>query len=136
MYKKVIYSGLVAGLLLLVLSFIGLYSTVWLLPSLAVQYFNPMFDSQSERAILFFTYPFVVGLALAWFWDRCKDIFKGSYLGRSIEFGFLYWLVAVFPMMWLIYSTMDVSVALVTSWLLFGLLQGIAAGLLFGKMNA
>jgi hypothetical protein len=134
--KKIILSGLVAGLLLLVLSIVGLYVTVWLLPSLAVQYFNPMFDRQSGRAILFFTHPLVVGLVLAWFWERCKGIFKGSYLGRSIEFGLLYWLVAVFPMMWLIYSAMDVSFGLVMSWLLFGLLQGIAAGMLFGKMNA
>ena len=75
-------------------------------------------------------------MALAWFWNRCKSLFSGSFVGRGIEFGLLYWLVAVFPMMWLIYSTIDVSLALVGSWLVLGLLQGIAAGLLFGKMNA
>jgi hypothetical protein len=134
--KKIIFPGLVAGLVLLLLSVIGLYGTVWLFPTLAVQYFSPPFDRQSERAVLYFAHPFVVGLALAWFWDRCKSLFKGSFLGRGIEFGLLYWLVAVFPMMWLIYSTIDVSLTLVGSWLVFGLLQGIAAGLLFEKMNA
>jgi hypothetical protein len=134
--KKIIFSGLLAGLLLLVLSVIGLYGTVWLFPSLAVQYFAPTFDRQSERAVLYFAHPFVAGLALAWFWDRCKRLFTGSFLGRGIEFGLLYWLVAVFPMMWLIYSTIDVSLALAASWLVFGLLQGIAAGLLLEKMNA
>jgi hypothetical protein len=134
--KRIIFSGLLAGIMLLVLSVIGLYGTVWLFPALAVQYFAPTFDRQSERAVFYFTHPFVVGLALAWFWDRCKGLFKGSFLGRGIEFGLLYWLVAVFPMMWLIYSAMDVSLALVSSWLVFGLLQGIAAGLFFGKVNA
>jgi hypothetical protein len=39
-------------------------------------------------------------------------------------------------MMWLIYSAIDVSLLLVSSWLLFGLIQGVVAGLLFQKMNA
>jgi hypothetical protein len=134
--KKIISSGLVAGLLLLLLSVIGLYGTVWLFPTLAVQYFDPTFDRQSERVVLYFAHPFVAGLALAWFWDRCKSLFTGSFLGKGIEFGILYWLVAVFPMMWLIFSTINVSLALVGSWLVFGLLQGIAAGLVLEKMNA
>lgn len=136
MSRKVISSGLVAGIALLLLSVIGLYATVWLFPGLAVQYFDPTFDSQSQRAILYFLHPFVAGLALAWFWDRCKNFFPGSFLRRALEFGLLYWLVAVFPMMWLIYSAIDVSLALVGSWLVFGLLQGMAAGLLLQKMNA
>jgi hypothetical protein len=134
--RKIFFSGLVTGVALLLLSIIGLYATIWLFPRLAVQYFDPQFDSQSERAILYFTHPFVVGLALAWFWDRCKSLFTGSFPRRAIEFGLLYWLVAIFPMMWLIYSTINVSLALVGSWLLFGLLQGIAAGLILEKMNA
>jgi hypothetical protein len=131
-----VFSGLITGVVLLALSVIGLYGTVWLFPALAVQYFNPTFDTQSQRAILFFIHPFVVGMALAWFWDRCKTLFSGSYLAKGIEFGLLYWLVAVLPMMWLIYSAINVSLALVESWLVFGLLQGIAAGLVLKKMNA
>jgi hypothetical protein len=44
--------------------------------------------------------------------------------------------VAVLPMMWLIYSAINVPLLLVGSWLLFGLIQGVVAGLLFQKMNA
>jgi hypothetical protein len=134
--RKIVLSGLAAGVLLLLLSIIGLYGTIWLFPRLAVQYFDPTFDSQSERAVFYFMHPFVAGLALAWFWDQCKGLFTGSFLGRGIEFGLLYWLVAVVPMMWLIYSAINVSLALVVSWLIFGLLQGIAAGLLLEKMNS
>lgn len=134
--KKLVLSGLVTGCALLVLSILGLYGTIWLFPSVAVEYFNPAFDQQSERAILYFAHPFVAASALAWFWDRSKRLFKGSFLSRGVEFGFLYWLVAVLPMMWLIYSAIDVSLLLVGSWLLFGLIQGIVAGLLIQKMNA
>jgi hypothetical protein len=134
--RKIIFPGLAAGLCLLLLSILGIYATIWLFPSLAVQYFDAVFDAQSERAFLYFAHPFVVGLALAWFWHRGKGLFKGSLLGKAIEFGLLYWLVAVLPMMWLIYSAIDVSLSLVGSWLLYGLIQGIVAGLLLGRMNA
>jgi hypothetical protein len=134
--KKVVLSALITGCLLLALSILGLYCTIWLFPSVAVQYFDPTFDLQSERAALYFIHPFVAGSALAWFWDRSKGLFKGSFLNRSVEFGLLYWLVAVLPMMWLIYSAIDVSLLLVGSWLLFGLIQGIVAGLVFQKINA
>jgi hypothetical protein len=134
--RKIIFPGLAVGLCLLLLSVLGLYVTIWLFPSLAVQYFDPVFDAQSERALLYFAHPFVAGLALAWFWHRGKGLFKGSFLSKAIEFGLLYWLVAVLPMMWLIYSAIDVSLSLVGSWLLYGLIQGIVAGLLLGRMNA
>jgi len=123
-------------LLLLVVSIIGLYATVWLFPRLAIQYFDPVFDAQSDRYVLYFAHPFIVGLALSWFWERFRGVLKGNFLGRGIEFGILYVGVAVFPMMWLIYSAMNVSLTLVGSWLLLGALQGVAAGLLFEKMNA
>lgn len=123
-------------MLLLVVSIIGLYATVWLFPRLAIQYFDPVFDAQSDRYVLYFAHPFIVGLALSWFWERFRGVLKGNFLGRGIEFGILYVGVAVFPMMWLIYSAMNVSLTLVGSWLLLGALQGVAAGLLFEKMNA
>jgi hypothetical protein len=134
--KKIILPGLVAGATLLVLSILGIYATIWLFPTLAVLYFDPAFDTQSERAILYFAHPFIAGLALSWFWERCKGLFKGSFLRRGIEFGLLYWLVAVLPMMWLIYSAIAVPLLLVSSWVVFGLIQATAAGLVLGKMNA
>jgi hypothetical protein len=134
--KKIILPGLVAGSVLLLLSIVGIYATIWLFPTLAVLYFDPAFDTQSERAVLYFAHPFVAGLALSWFWHLSKGLFKGSFLGKGIEFGLLYWLVAVIPMMWLIYSAIAVPLQLVASWLVFGLIQGIVAGLILEKMNA
>ena len=134
--RKIILPGLVAGSVLLVLSIVGLYVTIWLFPALAVLYFDPAFDTQSERAILYFMHPFLAGLALSWFWDRSKSLFKGSFLEKGIGFGLLYWLVSVVPMMWLIYSAIAVPLQLVASWLLFGLIQAIIAGFVLGKLNA
>jgi hypothetical protein len=133
--KKIITSGLVAGVVLLVLSILGLYATIWFFPTLAAQYYDPAFDSQSGRYMIYYAHPFVIGLALAWFWDRFKVVLKGSFLTRGIEFGLAYALVAIFPVMWLTYSALSVSLAMVGTWLAFGLLQGVVAGLVFGKTN-
>lgn len=133
--KKIITSGLVAGVVLLILSILGLYATIWFFPTLAAQYYDPTFDSQSGRYMIYYAHPFVIALALAWFWERFKIALKGSFLTRGIEFGLAYALVAIFPVMWLTYSALNVSLAMVGTWLAFGLLQGIIAGLIFEKTN-
>jgi hypothetical protein len=133
--KKVFVAGLVAGIVLLILSVLGLYGTIWLFPSLAMQYFDPAFDTQSSRVMIYYVHPFVISMALSWFWNRAKRVLTGSFLTRGIEFGLIYALVAIFPMMWLIYSAMSISIAMVTTWFVLGLLQGIIAGLIFEKIN-
>ncbi len=133
--KRIISSGLIAGVVLLILSVLALYATIWFFPTLASQYYDPAFDNQSGRYLIYYAHPFVIALALAWFWDRFKGTLKGSYLTRGIEFGLIYALVAIFPVMWLTYSALAVSLAMVGTWLVFGLLQGVIAGLLFEKFN-
>jgi len=133
--KKILLSGLVAGVVLLIFSIAGLYGTVWLFPNLAVQYYDPAFDAQSSRTMIYYAHPFVIGMALSWFWNRFKGALTGSFLVRGIEFGLVYALIAIFPVMWLIYSAINVSLPMVATWFLFGLLQGTIAGLVFEKMN-
>jgi hypothetical protein len=133
--KKIILSGLLAGVVLLILSILGLYVTIWFFPGLAAQYYDPSFDTGPDRYLLYYIHPFVIALALSWFWDRFKTVLTGSFLTRGIEFGVIYALIAVFPVMWLIYSAMNVSLAIVGTWLLFGLLQALVAGLVFEKLN-
>jgi len=133
--KKIITSGLTAGVVLLILSILGLYATIWFFPTLAAQYYDPAFDNQSGRYMLYFTHPFVIGLALAWFWDRFKTVLRGSNFTRGIEFGLIYATIAILPGMWLIYSALSVSLAMVGTWLVFGVLQGVIAGLVFEILN-
>jgi hypothetical protein len=133
--KKIIVSGLMAGVILLAFSVLGLYLTIWLFPNLAMQYYNPAFNAGSGRYLLYYIHPFIISMALAWFWDRFKGVLKGSFITRGIEFGAIYALIAILPMIWLIYSAMSVSLGMVTSWLAFGLIQGLIAGLVFEKTN-
>lgn len=133
--KKTIKAALIAGVVLLVLSVLGLYTTIWLFPKLAEQYFGPAFKTQSSRYMIYYVHPFIIGIALSWFWNRFKGILTGSFITRGIEFGLIYSAIAVFPMMWMIYSALSVSLLMISTWFVFGLLQGIIAGLVFEKVN-
>jgi hypothetical protein len=133
--KKILLSGLIAGIVLLVFSVAGLYITIYMLPSVASQYFDPAFAAPSGRATIYYLHPFVISFALAWFWNRVKGVLTGSFLTRGIEFGFAYTIVAVLPMMLMIYSAMNVSPLLVATWFVYGWLQGLITGLVFEKMN-
>lgn len=133
--KKIFFAGLVAGVVLLILSVLGLYTTIWFFPGLAAQYFDPAFETGSGRIMLYYIHPFVISMALSWFWSRFKGVLTGSFLSRGIEFGLIYTLVATLPMMWLIYSAMNVSLMMVCTWFLLALAQGVIAGFVFEKMN-
>ncbi len=133
--KKILIAGLTAGIVLLILSVLGLYMTIWFFPGLAAQYFDPAFDTDSSRVMLFYIHPFVISLALSWFWARFKGVLTGSFLTRGIEFGLIYSIVAALPMMWLIYSAINVSLLMVSTWFALAVVQGVIAGLVFEKMN-
>lgn len=133
--KKIVISGIIAGIVLLALSVLGLYCTIWFFPNLAGQYFDSSFETQSSRYMLFYMHPFIIAMALSWFWQRFKQVLSGSFLTRGIEFGLIYAIIALFPMMWMIYSAMNVSMEMIATWLLLGSLQGIVSGLVFEKTN-
>ncbi|HEY8782232.1 MAG TPA: hypothetical protein VIM16_11480 [Mucilaginibacter sp.] len=133
--KKIIIPGLIAGIILLVLGVFCLYLTIWLFPKLAIQYYNPAFNSGSGRNIIYYIHPFIIGMALSWFWGRIKGTLTGSFISRGIGFGLIYALIATFPMILLIYGAMSVSLTMVGTWFAFGLLQGVIAGLVFGKVD-
>jgi hypothetical protein len=133
--KKIIIAGLVAGVVLLLLSLLGLYATIWVFPRIAMEYFNSSFDTQADRVMIYYLHPFIISMALSWFWSRFKGVLSGSFLTRGIEFGVIYAVIAILPMMWLIYSAMNISLPMVATWSLLGLLQGVLSGFIFEKMN-
>jgi hypothetical protein len=133
--KKIILSGFIAGIALLLLSILGLYLTIWLFPGIAMQYFHPAYDTQSERLVLYYLSPFLISFVMSWFWQRFKTLLTDSFLTRGIELGLIYVLIAPLPMIWLTFSSMHVSLEMAASWLVLSLIQGIAAGLIFEKIN-
>ena len=133
--KKILFSGLIAGSILFIVSYGGLYIAVKFFPYLFVEYNNPLFNSDGSRDILFYLHAFIISFALSWFWDRFKGLFRGTNLKRSIVFGFVYSVVALLPVMWITFSVLDITVTMVLSWYFYGLIQAIIAGIVFSKIN-
>lgn len=133
--KKIFTTGLVVGAILFAISYGGLFLAIKFLPSLFVDYNNPLFNSDGSRDILFYTHAFVISFALSWFWERFKGLFKGHFILRGLEFGVVYALVALVPVMWITFSSLDITLAMVCSWFIYGLFQAVIAGIAFAKMN-
>jgi len=133
--KKFLVKGLAAGAALLILSYIALYLVVAFFPSMAEQYYDPIFSFEGEKGIMYFIHPFILSFALAWFWRRFKSLFHGPFWWRGIEMGLVYGLIATLPAMWITFSAMSVSFGLVFSWLIYGVLQAVVVGIIFAKIS-
>lgn len=133
--KKILISGLITGCILFVLSYGGLFLAIRFFPSLFVEYNNPLFNSNGDRDLLFYLHAFIISFALAWFWDRFKGLFKGQLIIRGLEFGLVYSLIALLPVMWISFSSLDVTIMMVLSWFGYGLMQAIVAGIILAKVN-
>jgi hypothetical protein len=133
--KKILKSGLIAGIILFIVSYGGLFLTINFAPQLFVAYNNPLFNSSGTRDLLFYMHAFIISFALSWFWEMFKRLFHGHFLIRGLEFGSVYAVVALLPVMWITFSSLDITIIMVASWFLYGLFQAIVAGIIFAKIN-
>lgn len=133
--KKIITNGLIAGVILSIISYGGLFLAIQFLPMLFVDYNNPLFNSDGSRDVLFYAHAFIISMALSVAWERFKGLLKGNQLLRAFEFALMYALIAVLPVMWICFSAMDITVLMVSSWLLYGFVQAFIAGFIFAKLS-
>jgi hypothetical protein len=133
--KKVLKAGLIVGVILFIVSYGGLFLSIKFFPQFFVSYNNPLFNSDGSRDILFYLHAFIISFALSIFWQGFKRLFHGSYLLRGLEFGSIYGAVALLPVMWITFSSLDITIVMVLSWFFYGLFQAIIAGILFAKLN-
>ena len=127
--------GIIAGVVLLVFSYLALYFAVTLFPGLAEQYYDPIFSFDDDKGWLYFLHPFVLSFALAWFWRRFKGLFFGSFWWRGTEMGLVYALIATVPNMLLTFSALSVSFEMVLTWLVYGVFQAVVVGIIFAKIS-
>jgi hypothetical protein len=134
--KKIIWPGILAGIAMLVIGMAVSYLFM-ILPSVAADYSNSsIMRSWSDPLMsLFFLYPFVLGIALAWVWNRTKNLFKGNTWKRGLKFGFAYLIIATIPGMLISYSSFPLSLWTIISWIVSGFVNAVVAGLIFAKMN-
>ncbi|MEQ1747299.1 MAG: hypothetical protein ABMA02_17845 [Saprospiraceae bacterium] len=133
--QKFFIKGIVAGAILLAISYVSLLFLVNFLPDLAEEYYNPVFDMEGNKVFLYFLHPFILSFALAWFWRRFKSLFHGPFWWRGMEMGLLYGLIATLPSMWITFSAMAVPLPLVLTWLLYGVFQAVIVGISYAKIS-
>jgi hypothetical protein len=134
--KKSFTPILLAGVLVLLVSLVLLYSVIYLMPGVMDEYYNPVFRSSSfETDWLFYVHPFILSISLFWFWDRFKSFFQGSLIWRAFEIALAYGIIAMVPVLWLTFSAIDISFIMAGTWLIYGIFQAFVAGLVFAKMN-
>jgi hypothetical protein len=133
--KKILFAGLIAGIILFIISYCSLYFAIKFFPGFFADYNNPLFNSDGSRDTLFYAHAFVISFALSWFWERFKGLFHGSFVLRGLEFGFVYAIVALLPVMWITFSAMDITLTMVLSWFIYGLMQAMIVGIIFAKIN-
>ena len=133
--KKIVTSGLIAGIILFIVCYGGLFFTVRFFPQLFFEYNNPLFNSDGSRDVLFYLHAFIISFALSWFWDRFKSLFHGHFILRGLEFGLVYAIVALLPVMWITFSSLDITLLIVCSWFFYGLLQAVITGIVFARIN-
>jgi hypothetical protein len=135
--KKIILSGLLAGVAMLAVGFGLGYAMMFIFPSLGAEYANTaLFRPWSDPIMsLYFAHPFVLGFILAWVWNKVKGVIGGAgWSGKGTRFGLAYWLVTI-PGMVISYASFPLSLLMVVSWSISILAQALAAGLILSAAN-
>ncbi|MFH1181745.1 MAG: hypothetical protein V1702_02200 [Candidatus Woesearchaeota archaeon] len=134
--KKVLI-GLLAGVVMLIVGFGFNMLFDFVFPVAAAEYQNPaIFRPWSDPLMmLYFIYPFVLGIALSFFWAMAKGMFKGGVWERAAKLAFMYFIIATIPGMLMSYSSFQVSLLLILSWTINGFLSVFAAGVVFAKLD-
>jgi hypothetical protein len=134
--KRNLLFGLLAGVAMLVVGLAVSRLFGMFFPGINAEYANPaIFRPWSDPIMsLYFLYPFVLGIILAFFWGMVKDKIKGTQVWlKGINFGLGYFVLAGIPGMLISYATFKVSLILIISWLISGLINAIIAGWIFAK---
>jgi hypothetical protein len=131
--KKIIWPGLLLGVIMLIVSMIVSYLFM-LIPSVSADY-NTSFmrNWQDPIMMLFFLYPFILGIVFAWLWAKTKSSFKGK--NRACYFGWLLFFLTTVPGMWITYTSFNLSFLTILSWTVAGLINAKIAGFFLVWIN-
>jgi hypothetical protein len=125
-----------AGIAVLAASLIALYGSLFLFPTMMEEYYSEVFrDSSFNATWLFYVHPFLLSAGLKWVWERGKDSFEGPMLARAVRVGLVYTAVAIVPVLWLTFSAMNISLILVFTWVIYGMLQSMVACVVFSMRS-
>jgi len=134
--KKIIVPGLASGLVMLIISVIISFLLNKIFPSVVLEYTNQsLYRAWSDPLMqIFMLSPFLIGLFMAWVWNKTKSLFPAKRCQAGLWLGLIYWLSTI-PGMFISYTTFQISLLMVVTWFITVLVQALAGGWLIAKMN-
>jgi len=131
--KKIIWPGILLGLIMLIVGMIVSYLFM-LIPAVNADYNSEfMRNWQDPAMMLFFLYPFILGIVFALLWNKTKSSFKGKM--RGCYFGWMLFFLTTVPGMWITYSSFNLSFLTIIGWSVSGLVNAKIAGFFLAWIN-
>jgi len=129
-------SGLIAGLIMLIISFVMTIILNLIFPQITLEYSTQMYRSWNDPLmLLFYLHPFILGLILSWVWQLTSLIMKGDDITKAVKFTFAYIIIAQIPGMYITFASMNVSLLMIMGWILTNLIQILCGSIIISKMN-
>ena len=129
--QKTIFVGLLAGLAMFIVGFGLNFLFGVMFPGFQAIYENTniFMAMDSGRGSLFYIYPFVLGISLAWLYKKL------SVENRDIcNFAFIYFVVAVVPAFIINTAAFNLPISMILTWSISGFVHAIVAAAVFKKM--
>ncbi len=128
--KKVLV-GLLAGLAMSVVGFLLNFVFAWIFPAFQAIYNNTdiFLPMAGGRGLLFFVYPFALGIGLAFLYEMLNKKAK-----QPFAFAGVYFFISAVPAFFINVGSFNLPVMMVVTWTIMSYINGLVAGLLFRKM--
>jgi hypothetical protein len=135
-WAKVIKSGLAAGLVMLIASFMLMPFWNAAFPAIGKEYLSGLYRPWSDPLMMaFFLHPFILGLALAYAYEIFSGAIKAKgAVNKGLRFGFIVWVISSIPGMYASYTSFYISLPMILSWTLNGLVQLLLGGIVIAKI--
>lgn len=133
--SQIIKYAVFGGVAIFALSFAFLFISFKLYPNFFETYLDPMYNSGGSRDLFFYLHPIILAGGLSILWFRFRKYLTGNILTQGIEFGLIYGIVALGPIIWITYSALAVSELTVFSWWIYGTVQACIAGIVFSWLE-
>jgi hypothetical protein len=135
LFSVLLKYAFLGGLAIFILSFGFLYVCLKLFPQFFETYLDPMFNAGGERDVFFYLHPFILAGGLAILWYRFRRYLTGNVVLQGCEFGIMYGIIALIPILWISYGALNITLFTVVSWLIYGTTQACIAGIVFAWLN-
>lgn len=134
--QKTVLWGVVAGLAMAIIGFLVNVVFGTLYPNFQALYEDTtvFIAMDSARSLLFWVYPLVLGVALAWVFPMLREkLNMQKPLNASLRFAWIYFVIAALPAFFINLGSFNLPVVMIASWTIMSFLNGWAAGFIFVK---